>query len=232
MSSRFLRNILNNPKLPSRDIPQHVRDRATGTLNSQQKPTFVWQYRKIQIRKRFATFGKSSGLKPGICWPSKDELNYMKQFDATFEKSIESMRENLLQTQKAEQEKRNKREKQIVANLKKLPKMKEEFWKNYHNLYSEIEEEKSKKAKLIQDVREYLGYDIEPNDPRFEEALAKKDEEAKVAMRAARKLEKQRQHMEMLQALVSEALEKEKSTAKQTDGKKDDNSDSTTSTSQ
>ncbi|XP_027202756.2 growth arrest and DNA damage-inducible proteins-interacting protein CRIF [Dermatophagoides pteronyssinus] len=213
MSSRFLREILNKPRLPSRDIPQYIRDRATGTLgNGQQKPALVWLYKKNQIRKRFATFGKSSGLKPGICWPSRDELEYMKQFDQTFEKSIQTMQENLLQTKKAEQEKRLKREKQIVANLKKLPKMKEEFWQNYHNLYSEIEEEKTKKTKLIQDVREYLGYDIEPNDPRFEEALAKKDEEAKIAMRAARKLEKQRQHMEMLQALVSEALEKEKST--------------------
>lgn len=172
------------------------------------------------------------GLKPGICWPSKEELQYMKQFDAKFEKSIESMHENLLQTQKAEQEKRIKREKQIVANLKKLPKMKEEFWKNYHNLFEKIEEEKSNKEKLIQEVREYLGYDIEPNDPRFEEALVKKDEEAKAAIRAARKLEKQKQHMEMLQALVSEALEKEKSTTKPTEETNNEGSNSDSKPSQ
>ncbi|KAH7641592.1 growth arrest and DNA damage-inducible proteins-interacting protein CRIF [Dermatophagoides farinae] len=232
MSSRFLRQILNNPRLPSRDIPKYVRDRATGTLTVEQKPTLVWLYKKNIIRKRFATFGKSSGLKPGICWPSKEELQYMKQFDAKFEKSIESMRENLLQTQKAEQEKRIKREKQIVANLKKLPKMKEEFWKNYHNLFEKIEEEKSNKEKLIQEVREYLGYDIEPNDPRFEEALVKKDEEAKAAIRAARKLEKQKQHMEMLQALVSEALEKEKSTTKPTEETNNESSNSDSKPSQ
>lgn len=61
MSSRFLRQILNNPRLPSRDIPKYVRDRATGTLTVEQKPTLVWLYKKNIIRKRFATFGKSSG---------------------------------------------------------------------------------------------------------------------------------------------------------------------------
>jgi len=130
------------------------------------------------------------------------------------------MKENLEKKKAQETQYRTKRLKEIEGNLAKLPEQKKEFWASYHKLYEDIEKEKIKKEKVIQEVREFLGYDIEPNDPRFEEALQKKDEEEKAAMRAARKLEKQRQNMEMLQALVSEALEKEKGSAKKADAAK------------
>ncbi|KAI7686384.1 hypothetical protein SSS_02750 [Sarcoptes scabiei] len=124
------------------------------------------------------------------------------------------MKENLLAKQRDEEEKRAKRKKEVMSNLKKLPKMKEEFWKNYHQLFENIREENIKKENLIQEIREYLGYSIEPNDPRFEEAVTKKEEEAKAALRSAKKLERQKQQIEMLQAMVAQALAKEQSESK------------------
>lgn len=143
----------------------------------------------------------------------------MKQYEATFEKSFQHMSKTVQQQKATETKAKLMREEEIVKNLAKLPQQKKEFWKNYHQLYEDIEKEKIKKEKVIQEVREFLGYNIEPNDPRFEEALLKKDEEEKAAIRAARKLDKQRQNMEMLQALVNEALEKEKEGAKKSGAK-------------
>lgn len=216
--------ILNHPRLPSRNIPEQIVDRIKGTPGENSELKFLWQYKKTSIRRRYAVYGQSSGkslflfsktnhnhkgLKAGICWPTKEELNYMKEYEAKFEKSFQEMAERLQKRKAKEAKERTAREEEVMKNLKKLPTMKEKFWTDYHKLFADIEEEKIKKEKVIQDVREYLGYDIDPSDPRFEEALAKKDEDEKASMRAARKLDKQRQHMEMLQALVSEALEKE-----------------------
>ena len=143
----------------------------------------------------------------------------MKQYEVKFEKTFDQMSKRLQEKKEAEEKRRINREKEIIKNLKKMPAIKKEFWKNYRQLFEDIEQEKIKKERVIQEVREYLGYDIDPKDPRFEEALAKKDEDEKAAIRAARKLDKQRQHLEMLQALVSEALEKEKEAKKDTNTK-------------
>lgn len=134
----------------------------------------------------------------------------MKQYQEKFEQSVETMQQALMERKRIEKEKRAQREKEINENLKKLPKMKEEFWASYHKMHQNIKDENLKNEKLIQEIREYLGYEIDPKDPRFEEALQKREEESKAAMRAARKLDKQKQQMEMLQMLLNEALEKEK----------------------
>jgi len=210
----FYKQILDKPKLPSTKIPQHILDRATGKLTDGSPIQFMWQYRKPMIRRRYATFGKDSGIKAGVCWPSRDELQFMKQYEEKFEKPFKEMTAAVKQKQDEEKERIAKRVKEVRENLKKLPQQKEEFWASYHKLFEDIEQEKLQKEKVIQEVREFLGYDIDPSDPRFEEAIAKKDEEEKAAIRAARKLEKQRQNMEALQALVSEALEKEKESKK------------------
>lgn len=143
----------------------------------------------------------------------------MKQYEEKFEKSVETMQETLMERKRMEQEERAKREKQINDNLKKLPKMKEEFWASYHQMYQNIKDESLKNEKLVQEIRDYLGYEIEPDDPRFEEAMQKRDEEMKATMRAARKLDRQKQQMEMLQMLVSEALEKENKESSKKDEK-------------
>ncbi|KAH9397689.1 hypothetical protein TYRP_004013 [Tyrophagus putrescentiae] len=210
MSSRYLRKVLQSSKLPSRHIQPEVLEAYKGEVGQATELKFLWQYKKDAMQKRFAKFGKNSGLKPGVCYPTNEELEYLTQYEATFEKSVARMRDDLRRRQTEAAEARTRRTREVEKNLAKMPTLKKDFWAKYHQLYEDIEREKEKKEKVIQEVREYLGYDIQPNDPRFEEALLKKDEEEKAAMRAARKLEKARQGMEMLQEMVAAALEKEK----------------------
>lgn len=210
MSTRYLRKVLQSSKLPSRHIQPEVLEAYKGEVGQATELKFLWQYKKDAMQKRFAKFGKNSGLKPGVCYPTNEELEYLTQYEATFEKSVARMRDDLRRRQTEAAEARTRRTREVEKNLAKMPTLKKDFWAKYHQLYEDIEREKEKKEKVIQEVREYLGYDIQPNDPRFEEALLKKDEEEKAAMRAARKLEKARQGMEMLQEMVAAALEKEK----------------------
>ena len=229
MSTRYLRKVLQSSKLPSRHIQPEVLEAYKGEVGQATELKFLWQYKKDAMQKRFAKFGKNSGaffavnfansnskwfhlpgLKPGVCYPTNEELEYLTQYEATFEKSVARMRDDLRRRQTEAAEARTRRTREVEKNLAKMPTLKKDFWAKYHQLYEDIEREKEKKEKVIQEVREYLGYDIQPNDPRFEEALLKKDEEEKAAVRAARKLEKARQGMEMLQEMVAAALEKEK----------------------
>ena len=68
-----------------------------------------------------------------------------------------------------------------------------------------------KRLKRIEEVRQIFGYNIDPKDSRFQEALEKKDEEEKRVQKAARKLEKQRLLTERLksQALEAQGLTEE-----------------------
>lgn len=229
MSTRFLRKVLQSSQLPSRHVQPEVMDAYKGKVSEATELKFLWQYKKDAMQKRFANYGKNSGellyiqlksqklilylslgIKPGVCYPTDEELEYLQQYEGKFEQTVQKMRDDLKRRQKEAAETKAARIKDVEKNLAKLPAQKKDFWSKYHQLYEDIEKEKEKKEKVIQEVREFLGYDIQPNDPRFEEALLKKDEEEKAAIRAARKLEKQRAGMEMLQEMVAAALEKEK----------------------
>jgi hypothetical protein len=189
-------------------LPQHIKSEISGENIPQM--TYLWQFSRHCVRKRYATYGKASGLKPGVMWPSKEEFDYIKGIETTFYPPLNEMVAKRKAIREEELIVKQKREKEIMTNLKQLPKWKKEFWNKYHKMHDDIEAEKLKKEKLIQEVREFVGYDLDPKDPRFEEALIKRDEEMKKLSKAARKQEKQRITLERLQALAAEAMEREK----------------------
>lgn len=189
-------------------LPSHIKSEIT--LKDIPKMRYLWQFRHAVVRKRYATYGKASGLKPGVMWPSKEELQYIKAYEQTFHRPFYEMVSKAKAIQDEREDSHQKRRQLIEDNLKQLPKWKKEFWDKYKKMNDDIEAEKQKKEKLIQEVREFVGYDLDPKDPRFEEALVKKDEENKRLSKAARKQERQKQTLERLQALANEAMEREK----------------------
>lgn len=50
--------------------------------------------------------------------------------------------------------------------------------------------QREKKEKLIEEVRSYFGYRVDPKDERFQEMLEKKEKEEKKAIKEAKKKEK------------------------------------------
>jgi hypothetical protein len=189
-------------------LPQHIKSEISG--KDIPEMTYLWQFSRQCVRKRYATYGRASGLKPGVMWPSKEEFHYIKAIERTFYPTLNQMIAKRKAIREEELRVKQKREKEIMNNLKQLQKWKQEFWQKYHKMHDDIEAEKLKKEKLIQEVREFVGYDLDPKDPRFEEALIKRDEEQKRLLKAARKQEKQRITLERLQTLAAEAMEREK----------------------
>ncbi len=189
-------------------LPQHIKSEISGEDVPQM--TYLWQFSCQSVRKRYAIYGRSSGLNPGVMWPSKEEFDYIKNIETIFYPPLNQMVAKRKAIREEELRVKQNREKEIMNNLKQLPKWKQEFWNKYHKMHDDIEAEKLKKEKLVQEVREFVGYDLDPKDPRFEEALIKRDEEQKKLLKAARKQEKQRITLERLQTLAAEAMEREK----------------------
>lgn len=55
-----------------------------------------------------------------------------------------------------------------------------------------------KKERLIEEVRQIIGFQIDPKDERFKEALLKKEQEEKKAKKAAKKLKTQQRLIDRL----------------------------------
>ncbi|RWS00939.1 hypothetical protein B4U79_01469 [Dinothrombium tinctorium] len=130
-----------------------------------------------------------SGLSPQMKAIKNSELSKPERFQRLHQYRENNIRryyakygKNLAEKEAAEKEIRQ-REAEIAANLKKLPQLKKEFFAKLESKRLETETKNAKKEKLIQDIREYLGYDVDPGDIRFQEVLLKKEEEDKLKRR-------------------------------------------------
>jgi len=189
-------------------LPHDVMCELKGIPEHGKRLTHIDHYRRDYIRPYFAKYGKASGIKPGVCWPSKEELEFKLKFEETFYPDLQKLvkDEKAIQDEKAKEQKEYR--KTVLSNLKKLPQAKKEFWDKFNAKKELEEEEKRKRDRVIQEVREYLGYDVSPGDTRFQEALTKKQEEELVVAKASRKQEKQAKILAALSAMAEEQIKK------------------------
>ncbi|RWS02927.1 growth arrest and DNA damage-inducible proteins-interacting protein 1-like protein, partial [Dinothrombium tinctorium] len=173
-------------------------------LSKPERFQYLHQYRENNVRRYYAKYGKKSGLKPGVMWPSKAKFEFIKQFEATFYPSLEKLWADAKAEKEAAEKEIRQREAEIAANLKKLPQLKKEFFAKLESKRLEAEAERTKKEKLIQDIREYLGYDVDPGDIRFQEALLKKEEEDKLKAKAEKKISKQAKLLAKIAEMTAE----------------------------
>lgn len=189
-------------------LPKEILCEQRGIPVHGTRFTYLEHYRRDFVRQYFATYGKASGLKPGVCWPHKEELAFRIKWEETFYPKFNDM----VQRKKDEREQKAKElakyRAQIMANLKKLPAAKKEFFAKLNERKQQELDEKAKREKVLQDVREYLGYDVSQGDTRFQEALAKKEEEEAAVRKASKKTEKQSKIMASLAALAEEQIKK------------------------
>ena len=165
------------------------------------------QYKRDFVRKYFAMYGEASGLKPGVCWPSKQELEFRQKFEEFLPPLEKIMQEKKELREKEEAELIAYRE-EIMKNLKKLPGAKAEFLRKIKEKEKLKEEEKAKREQLVQEVREFLGYDVAQGDTRFAEALAKMEEQKKEEKKVSRRQEKKARIMAHLSSMAEEQIKK------------------------
>ncbi|XP_066156255.1 large ribosomal subunit protein mL64-like [Euwallacea fornicatus] len=82
---------------------------------------------------------------------------------------------------------RHQRQEDIVKKMLKLEQWKQELHARIQKKESEAMEAKTRKDRLIEEVRRHFGYTVDPKDSRFKELLEKKEKEQKKAMKDARK---------------------------------------------
>lgn len=149
----------------------------------------------------YGRLGRESGINPGVMWPRKEELQYLKQYEEAFTHKLEDLiAENQAKKREAIQA-RMAREKEVLENLEKLPAQLKSFFNKIEQKKQEKEAWTKQREALIEEVREILGYRAKPSDERFQQALQQKEEEdIKAKRKAARKLRENASLEEMLAA--------------------------------
>lgn len=198
------------------------RDRLIGKLSERIVLNELYQYKTNYVRNLYATFGKESGLKPGVCWPRKEELGFKKKYEEAFYPPLDQLMKELNEEKEQKAKEIKDREDEIRKGLKKLEKYKKEFFAKYNQIQSEKKEKEDKEQKRIEEICDFLGYQISPSDPRFRAAAEKKAEiERKEQLKKGSALKKTRQArlLEELQALIEKNQQEE---AKKNEENKED----------
>lgn len=198
LSNEEIEKIQNKSNLTTKE-----RDRFLGKLSERVILTEEYQYKTKYVRNLYAQFGKDSGLKPGICWPRKEELAFKVKFEEIFHPPLDKLMNDLAEENARKEKEIKDREKEIKKGLKNLEKYKKEFYNKFNKVKSEIKEKEDKEAKRVEEVCDYLGYRLSPTDPRFEAAAEKKAEiERKEQMKSGVKKTRQMRMLEELQQLI------------------------------
>ena len=208
------------------NLTKKEHDRLNGQLSKRINLTELYQYKIPYVRNLYAQFGKKSGLKPGVCWPRKEELAFKSKYDETFNPPLDQLLAELKDEREQKAKEIEDRENEIRKGLKKLDKYKKEFFEKYNTVRSEAKEKEDKEAKRIEEICDFLGYSISPTDPRFEAAAEKKTEleRKEAAKKGVVKKTKQARLLEELQALIEKNQEENKKT-EEVDNKESDKLD-------
>ncbi|MPC48659.1 hypothetical protein E2C01_042439 [Portunus trituberculatus] len=90
------------------------------------------------------------------------------------------------------------RQQDLVQKVVKLEGWKKQVRDRIKKQELEAQIAKEKKEKLIEEVRQILGFQIDPKDERFKEALLQKEKEEKKAKKVAKKLARQQRMIDRL----------------------------------
>ncbi|XP_071952549.1 large ribosomal subunit protein mL64-like [Antedon mediterranea] len=163
-------NVLMVPENGIEEIDEFLKTRTyTATPN----------YRLSLIRRKYAKEGASSGIDPGIMWPTKEELKARTEEDLEFEPSLKQMQDELLIEKQEREQKELAKAKAIEDGMKKMPSLIKDFKKKQLEKFAEEEAAKEKRQRLLEEAKEKMGYAIDPRNPRFQQMLADIEKEEK-----------------------------------------------------
>ncbi|WAR22928.1 G45IP-like protein [Mya arenaria] len=144
-------------------------------------------------RKMYAAYGSTSGVKPGIMWPSKGELQDLQEIERDWTPSFQDMVKKLQQEKTSHMEEERLRIEDVQKNMEKMPDLIAEYKKKQLKA-AEVETSKSEKIEKIQEeFRQKFGFSVDPDSPKFKmfrstriaEDMEKKKKEKKVTKKAA-----------------------------------------------
>ncbi|RNA39226.1 growth arrest and DNA damage-inducible s-interacting 1 [Brachionus plicatilis] len=197
------RNYIESKRNVSRFSRITAHNKYKNTFPTYSDPEADFLKSDNYFRKLYAKFGKESGIDVGLAWPSRDQLqqiiNEEKEYDLTLEQKI-----NALIERKSEQlSSYEKLVKDTDDTLKKMPATIDSFYQRIVKRDKLDKEKEAKKQDVLDQAREFYGYEVDLRDPRIQEMIKKFQEERKVIEKAKKKEEekKRAQAMQLQQKL-------------------------------
>lgn len=201
---------LRKPDLTEEEIMQkrfksRLPERVYQMFIKKEPPVLdhTYNFYMNRLRAHYSRFGRASNLNPGICWPTREEILETIEYDKIFEPSLEVRVKNAEEARLAEEKRKQEVEEEVDKNMANLDKWIAEYHAKIQKKKDEQLALKQKKEKLIDEISEYLGYDIDPRDPRFQEAVEQRDREQK----KARKVKKQQESYDKMISKLKQMAE-------------------------
>ncbi|RUS85151.1 hypothetical protein EGW08_007055 [Elysia chlorotica] len=145
----------------------------------------------IHRQRRFASYGSASGEDPRIMWPSRTAIKAMEEEER--EENIGTLLERVNQVwaeKNAAEEEKIERQKRVERNMAQMPKWIAEYRQRQALGQMEAKERALKKEVLLEEARDYFGYKIQANDPKFQQMVEEKEEKEKAEAKKRKKEEK------------------------------------------
>lgn len=162
-------------------------------------------------RRIWAQYGAKSGINPAIAWPVKEEWEDKMEYEAlAYPDSLQEMVRKSKEEEAAKEKVIQERMNDIEAKMANLEKWKKDIIDKKRKKEQELKAAKQKHDQMIEEVKEYLGYRVDPKDARFKEILEKKELEEKKRAKEAKKKEKQARAIARLRQMAEQVADKEK----------------------
>ncbi|KAL2711553.1 growth arrest and DNA damage-inducible proteins-interacting protein 1 [Vespula squamosa] len=178
---------LERKRNKSRLNPQH-RNMLLG-----QRPyneSIEWFHNTVKYKKRMlGRYGiKAVEVPAGFAWPTPEEVEDMKEYErVAYPYSIQEEWDKIKEKNRKEAEAIKAREADISQKMAKLDKWINDLNSRLAKKEADILQAKKNKERLIQEVREQLGYAVSVNDEKFKAAMAEKEKEQKKILKMAKK---------------------------------------------
>jgi len=161
-------------------------------LQGLQYPMSGYHYTQAFRKKMFGLYGEASGVSPETCWPDSETIRQYREYEKvfydgkTFEEIVAEERKKVDDALKH----RVDREARVTANLERMDKQLKQMEANKKAKLERIAQEQEKRRKILQDLRQEYGYDIDPTQPQFAQRLEEKEKEYNKMLKEERKAKK------------------------------------------
>jgi len=181
--------------LTKRDVsrmPAKYRNRMRHVMIPPDAPDGIAALRQKLFMKQnlYGVFGRKSGIDAGYLWPSEEKLSEMVEFEKEWEPSLHQMWEKLQQESAAEAKERHEKNELVAKQMAKMPQLVNKYREKLVEAEELQRQRKKQQQELLEEVRDYFGYNLPPSDPRFEQFKLEKEEREKTMKKKRKKEEK------------------------------------------
>nr|XP_056706652.1 growth arrest and DNA damage-inducible proteins-interacting protein 1 [Euleptes europaea] len=154
-----------------------------------------WQLRPGYEARVYGRHGAASGVDPATLWPSPQQLARDEAEERELCPSLRQMEAALDAREREEEARRREREELIAARMAKMPQMIADWRRERRERRAKVLEEKERRERLLAEVRERLGHNVDHRSPQFQEVVQEMEKERRKELKLQKK-----QHREQVVA--------------------------------